>query len=160
MWPFEGGASFVDLFCYLFFILCWFWWYFCSFYACVHLLRKCRPLGSPVCGVFLSLFHMVIGVWGQVWFLIVLIPDLWLLTLLYNVCNQGIRLRITDKELILFIFWSFKNIGVWQKAYYMKHKKVRLSSRHFSVSNTRLLKQWSSKINPFCSYCSFIENKE
>ena len=44
-----------------------------------HLLGKDWPLGSLVCDVFLYICHFPIDVLGQVWYLIVSIPDLCLL---------------------------------------------------------------------------------
>ena len=49
----------------------------CSLQPCGHLLAKGWPLGSLVCDVF---FTFPCGVLGQVWSLIVSIPDLCLLT--------------------------------------------------------------------------------
>ena len=51
----------------------------CFLQPCGHMLGKGRPLGSLVIYVFLCFSHFPIGVLGQVWYLIVSIPDLCLL---------------------------------------------------------------------------------
>ena len=54
-WPFQGGASFVDPLCYFCLVFVMFSWRVC--------------LLMPCC-------HFPIGILGQVWCMIVLIPDL------------------------------------------------------------------------------------
>ena len=76
-WPFQGGTSCVDLFvlsclCYVFVRLC-------LYVLCGHLLGKGWPLGSRL-WCLLWVCHFPIGILGQVWYLIVLIPDLCTLT--------------------------------------------------------------------------------
>ena len=65
---------FVDPFCYLCFVLssC----FICSLQPCGHLLGKGLPLGSFVYDVSLCFVTFPCGVLGQVWYLIVSIPDL------------------------------------------------------------------------------------
>ena len=54
----------------------------CLYVPCGHLLGKGCPLGSRLwC---LCVCHFPIGILGQVWYLIVLIPDLCTLTYLDN----------------------------------------------------------------------------
>ena len=52
----------------------------CSLQPCGHLLGKGKPLGSLVCDVLLYFVTFPCGVLGLVWYLIVSIPDLCLLT--------------------------------------------------------------------------------
>ena len=52
---------------------------FCSLQPCDNLLGKAGPLGSLVCDVFLYFVIFPHGFTGQVWYLIVLMPDLCLL---------------------------------------------------------------------------------
>ena len=47
--------------------------------ACGHLMGNGGSLGSPMCDVFLSFITFPFSVLGQVWYLIVLIPDFCLL---------------------------------------------------------------------------------
>ena len=52
----------------------------CSLQPYGHLLGKGWPLGSLVCTVFLRFVTFPCGVLGQVWYFIVSIPDLCLLS--------------------------------------------------------------------------------
>ena len=78
-WPFQGGTSFVDLLCFCS-VLC----LLCFVHVCLyvlrgHLLGKGWPLGSRL-WCLLWVCHFPIGILGQVWYLIVSIPDLCNLT--------------------------------------------------------------------------------
>ena len=80
-WPFQGGTSFVDLLC--FFCLAFVMPLCASVYMC--LVVTCwerADLLVLVCGVLLWVCHFPIGILGQVWYLIVSIPDLCTLTYL------------------------------------------------------------------------------
>ena len=81
-WPFQGGTSFVDLLCFSS-VLC----LLCPVRVCLyvlrgHLLGKGWPLGSRL-WCLLLVCHFPIGILGQVWYLIVSIPDLCNLTYFY-----------------------------------------------------------------------------
>ena len=81
-WPFQGGTSFVDLLCFCS-VLC----LLCFVRVCLyvlrgHLLGKGWPLGSRL-WCLLWVCHFPIGILGQVWYLIVSIPDLCNLTYYY-----------------------------------------------------------------------------
>ena len=90
-WPFQGGTSFVDLLCFCS-VLCWLCFVrVCLYVLCGHLLGKGWPLGSRL-WCLLWVCHFPIGILGQVWYLIVSIPDL---------CN-------------LITFFAF-----WQTPYYV-----------------------------------------
>ena len=78
-WPFQGGTSFVDLLCFCS-VLC----LLCFVRVCLyvlrgHLLGKGWPLGFRL-WCLLWVCHFPIGILGQVWYLIVSIPDLCNLT--------------------------------------------------------------------------------
>ena len=66
----------LDLCYYLCFMFVLLYYLVCSSQLCGHLLRKGWHLGSFVCGVFLCFVTFPYGVPGQVWYLIVSIPDL------------------------------------------------------------------------------------
>ena len=51
----------------------------CLYVLCGHLLGKGLPLGSRLC-CLLCVCHFPIGILGQVWYLIVSVPDLFTLT--------------------------------------------------------------------------------
>ena len=99
-WPFQGGTSFVDLlcFCSVLCLLCFV--RVCLYVLCGHLLEKGWPLGSRL-WCLLWVCHFPIGILGQVWYLIVSIPDLCTLTYFYYIrsctfwidkCNhQGLK---------------------------------------------------------------------
>ena len=78
-WPFQGGTSFVDLlcFCSVLCLLCFV--HVCLYVLCGHLLGKGWPLGSRL-WCLLWVCHFPIGILGQVWYLIVSIPDLCTIT--------------------------------------------------------------------------------
>ena len=78
-WPFQGGTSFVDLWCFcsVLCLLCFV--RVCLYVLCGHLLGKGWPLGSRLC-CLLWVCHFPIGILGQVWYLIVSFPDLCNLT--------------------------------------------------------------------------------
>ena len=82
-WPFQGGTSFVDLlcFCSVLCLLCFV--HVCLYVLCGHLLGKGWPLGSRL-WCLLWVCHFPIGILGQVWYLIVSIPDLCTITYFYN----------------------------------------------------------------------------
>ena len=74
-WPFQGGTSFVDLLCFCS-VLCLICFVrVCLYVLCGHLLEKGWPLGSRL-WCLLWVCHFPIGILGQVWYLIVSIPDL------------------------------------------------------------------------------------
>ena len=82
-WPFQGGTSFVDLLCFCS-VLC----LLCFVRVCLyvlrgHLLGKGWPLGSRL-WCLLWVCHFPIGILGQVWYLIVSIPDLCNLTYFFH----------------------------------------------------------------------------
>ena len=85
-WPFKGGASFVDYLCY-----------FCLVLLCFRAHIFIGALWSPAGkGLIAWLSFMMsncevvipIGILGQVWCLIVSIPDLFTFFLLHLVCNS------------------------------------------------------------------------
>ena len=82
-WPFQGGTSFVDLLC-LCSVLCLLCFVrVCLYVLCGHLLGKGWPLGSRL-WCLLWVCHFPIGILGQVWYLILSIPDLCTLTYFYS----------------------------------------------------------------------------
>ena len=102
-WPFQGGTSFVDLlcFCSVLCLLCFV--RVCLYVLCGHLLGKGWPLGSRL-WCLLWFCHFPIGILGQVWYLIVSIPDLctiiyflypWIVSKLVNVLLSITELHLT-----------------------------------------------------------------
>ena len=95
-WPFQGGTSFVDLLCFCS-VLC----LLCFVRVCLyvlrgHLLGKGWPLGSRL-WCLLWVCHFPIGILGQVWYLIVLIPDL---------CN--LTYFVEAFQYMYFFSWQFQ----------------------------------------------------
>ena len=107
-WPFQGGTSFVDLlcFCSVLCLLCFV--RVCLYVLCGHLLGKGWPLGSRL-WCLLWVCHFPIGILGQVWYLIVSIPDLCTITY-FSYCFQG--LKIMKKILIYTLKFYFLNARV------------------------------------------------
>ena len=56
-----------------------------------------------VCGVLLLVCHFPIGILGQVWYLIVSIPDLCTLTYFYSCFNHGLEILLGYNPQISFI---------------------------------------------------------
>ena len=105
-WPFQGGTSFVDLLC--FFCLLFAMHLYTSVYMC--LVVTCRERGdllALVCGVLLWVRYFPIGILGQVWFLIVSIPDLCPLTYFEIPPNTKRTNDMVDMVLLLWIFYAF-----------------------------------------------------
>ena len=86
-WPFQGGTSFVDLlcFCSVLCLLCVV--RVCLYVLCGHLLGKGWPLGSRL-WCLLWVCHFPIGILGQVWYLIVSIPDLCTITYFHRYSSR------------------------------------------------------------------------
>ena len=83
-------------FCFFFLsCVCHAFMHVCLYVPCGHLLGKGRPLGSSLWCLIVSL-SLPIGILGQVWYLIVSIPDLCTLTYFY--C-YGYLLRLNDDPL-------------------------------------------------------------
>ena len=80
-WPFQGGTSFVDLYVFVLYCVCYVFVRVWLYVLCGHLLGKGWPLGSRL-WCLLWVGHFPIGILGQVWYLIVSIPDLCTLTYL------------------------------------------------------------------------------
>ena len=78
-WPFQGGTSFVDLLCFCSVLCLQCFVRVCLYVLCGHLLGKGWPLGSRL-WCLLCVCHFPIGILGQVWYLIVSIPDLCTIT--------------------------------------------------------------------------------
>ena len=82
-WLFQGGTSFEDhscYFCRVFVMLLW-----ASVYCCLVVTRwEMAALLALDCDVLLWVCYFPIGILGQVWYLIVLIPDLCPLSYLNN----------------------------------------------------------------------------
>ena len=100
-WPFQGGTSFVDLlcFCSVLCLLCFV--HVCLYVLCGHLLGKGWPLGSRL-WCLLWVCHFPIGILGQVWYLIVSIPDL--CTITYFLHHQNIATCFIQQAWIVFKF--------------------------------------------------------
>ena len=69
----------MDFICFFLSCVCYAFVRVCLYVPCGHLLGKANHL-ALVCGVLLLLCHLPIGILGQVWYLIVSIPDLCTLT--------------------------------------------------------------------------------
>ena len=124
-WPFQGGTSFVDLlcFCSVLCLLCFV--RVCYYVLCGHLLGKGWPLGSRL-WCLLWFCHFPIGILGQVWYLIVSIPDLCTITYFCHFPmwypGSGVALDCIDSWFLsLFLPWkqnnfhfpSFKFMSIW-----------------------------------------------
>ena len=73
-WPFQGGTSYVDLLCFVLSCVCYVFVRVYLYVLCGHLVGKGWPLGSRL-WCLLWVCHFPIGILGQVWYLIVSIPD-------------------------------------------------------------------------------------
>ena len=88
-WPFQGGSFFVDLLCFCS-VLCLLCFVCVGLYVlCGHLLGKGWPLCSRL-WCLLWVCHFPIGILGQVWYLIVSIPDLCTLTYIGSISIKNL----------------------------------------------------------------------
>ena len=103
-WPFQGGTSFVDLlcFCSVLCLLCFV--HVCLYVLCGHLLGKGWPLGSRL-WCLLWVCHFPIGILGQVWYLIVSIPDLCTITYFYTWTKS-----ISNLTVLFLYSWKYKSL--------------------------------------------------
>ena len=101
-WPFQGGSSFVDLLCFCS-VLCFVCFVrVCLYVLCGHLLGKGWPLGSRL-WCLLWVCHFPIGILGQVWYLIVSIPDLCTITYFYRPVWTSIRISLITIAFSMFL---------------------------------------------------------
>ena len=136
-WPFQGGTSFVDLlcFCSVLCLLCFV--RVCLYVLCGHLLGKGWPLGSRL-WCLLWVCHFPIGILGQVWYLIVSIPDL---------CNLITMLRcmFLSKKLHLILQFSGESHAIlcewkhWGATITYLHRDYSLPT---SDSSKRVVNYW------------------
>ena len=114
-WPFQGGTSFVDLlcFCSVLCLLCFV--RVCLYVLCGHLLGKGWPLGSRL-WCLLWVCHFPIGILGQVWYLIVSIPDLCTITYLSYCEIISCSNSITVLDLVRGISSSYSLTIQWCKS--------------------------------------------
>ena len=105
-WPFQGGTSFVDLlcFCSVLCLLCFV--RVCLYVLCGHLLGKGWPLGSRL-WCLLWVCHFPIGILGQVWYLIVSIPDLCTITYLKSTAIH----TILEEGIMGAFLWNYLKFG-------------------------------------------------
>ena len=115
-WPFQGGTSFVDIlcFCSVLCLLCFV--RVCLYVLCGHLLGKGWPLGSRL-WCLLWVCHFPIGILGQVWYLIVSIPDLCNLITLWSPAGKGLTswlsFVVSNCEFVTFPLVSWVRCGTW-----------------------------------------------
>ena len=66
-------------------------------------------LWALVCGVYLWVYHFTIGILGQVWYLIVSIPDLCILTYFYRLVSGCLFIlsSLFIKYNLLYELWQF-----------------------------------------------------
>ena len=125
--PFQGGTSFVDLlcFCSVLYLLC-----LCArLFICAFVVTcwERADLLALVCGVQLWVCYFPIGILGQLWYLIVSIPDLYTLTYfclasktsdpwnssfnLHRMCGIStdtsycVKFHVFVKRLLALLFW-------------------------------------------------------
>ena len=157
-WPLQGGTSFVDLlcFCSVLCLLCFV--RVCLYVLCGHLLGKGWPLGSRL-WCLLWVCHFPIGILGQVWYLIVSIPDLCTITYFYNLCKRF----WPRSEPTLRRAWSgsklFETLRAFLEAL-LEENVINLSKRHKKHAkrpSTQRVKEdhiWKDKITCPSLKCS------
>ena len=91
----PGRCCFVDLFRYLCFVFVFAYYLVCFLQPCGHMMGKGWPLGSLECDVCLCFVTFSYCVLGQVWFLIVSIPDLCLISYFDKSTSKDITLCLT-----------------------------------------------------------------
>ena len=101
-WPFQGSTSFVDHLCFSFCLV--FALFLCASVSMCFVVTcwERADLLALVCGVYLWVCHFPICILGQVWYLIVSIPDL--CTLTYFILLLQLKLHtILPKQCFRFI---------------------------------------------------------
>ena len=96
--------------CYVFVRVC--------LYKCMCFVVTCwerADLLALVCGVNCEFCHFPIGILGQVWYLIVSIPDLCTLTYSINLLNQACKWQILMYEMciicnIILSWWNANSV--------------------------------------------------
>ena len=164
---FQGGTSFVDLLCFCS-VLC----LLCFVRVCLyvlrgHLLGKGWPLGSRL-WCLLWVCHFPIGILGQVWYLIVSIPDLCNLTYFYllGLCNFT-KLSNTNqhntkvlKHSIRISIWPLRNNNKLLSESPIKHKHATHRCQQHplawtSVSN--LNQAFTNIVNPHMQFTIIVK---
>ena len=145
-WPFQGGTSFVDLlcFCSVLCLLCFV--RVCLFVLCGHLLGKGWPLGSRLwCLLWVCLFP--IGTLGQVWYLIVSIPDLCTLTYfkshfhcVVGSFSKSLKLSAllitgSTQENVWTHYWKIVDWDIKQWKHQLKFTRKKLVNARIIVTN-------------------------
>ena len=133
-WPFQGDTSFVNLLCF-FSVLCLLCismrLFICALWS---LLGKGWPLGSRLWSLAVSLL-LPIGILGQVWYLIVSIPDLCTLTY-FGPVEQSVVSSIADTGIVSSI-WDQYLCGGWSWTIFYRHSPSFSDSRRDIVSYKR-----------------------
>ena len=150
-WPFQGGTSFVDLLCFCS-VLC----LLCFVRVCLyvlrgHLLGKGWPLGSRL-WCLLWVCHFPIGILGQVWYLIVWIPDLCNLTYFESRNNTFFKLSFFILFVRLFSYGYF-NINLT----YLNAKNAHVAPWGISIS-PRVINSAGLVISKFFVTCWLFSN--
>ena len=102
--PFRGGTSFEDILCFFCLVFATCMPLCASVYMCLVVTCWERAgLLALVCGVKLLVCHFTIGILGQVWYLIVSIPDI--CTLTYSI-EMAFRWRADDGP-PLVLYWGY-----------------------------------------------------
>ena len=115
-WPFQGGTSFVDLLCFCS-VLCLLCFVRVSLHVLRgHLLGKGWPLGSRL-WCLLWVCHFPIGILGQVWYLIVSIPDLCNLTYFHVFLSLAhmvfwVRCGTWFYQTLIFAFFIYSGLAI------------------------------------------------
>ena len=156
-WPFQGSTSLADhlCFCYAFVRVCLF--------VPGHLLGKGGPLASRLWCLWVC--HFPIGILGQVWYLIVSIADLWILTYLLVKYNFSIILR-----LCYFYYFLCCELRLCRKLECINIKRQRVTWMRNStvlyplVKALQMLSPWSEDVHvifvrflfAFCYFSCFL----
>ena len=129
-WPFQGGAFLwiiyviSVLFCYAF------------MHVCLLMPGARADLLVLVCDVYLWRCHFPIGILGQVWYLIVSIPDLCPLSYFYQESKEyAINVRVYKLNLSTISCWFVRNMLIYAQN---KQKKVLLRMA-YNTKNTNLM---------------------
>ena len=136
-WPFQGGTFLWIFYVFVVSCVCYVFVRVCLYMLCGHLMGKGWPLGSRL-WCLLWVCHFPIGILGQVWYLIVSIPDLCTLTffayIAYEVRISCMGRPATFKPLCMCIVTSKTNFIFFQSAPVVVY---RLVTSVFSTSHHR-----------------------
>ena len=120
----------------------------CLYVLCGHLLGKGWPLGFRLC-CLLWVCHLPIGILGQVWYLIVSIPDLCNLTYFARIQSMHFQLSFTSISVsAIWYMWFLYGTAILNIVYFIR----MYSKNHFDNSVVKIGCKIKSEVINICKW--------